>query len=914
MEKKVVLAKAQKLLDDPQANIIDLKDCAAQLAEIEEFKLSRKLFARAMLKDPGAVVDDLTDLAEKLKNDLEFGVARKLLLKATHQEPGKVRLKQRLALCIYKDEELLPAKRFADALKVLEEIGLRDKDTRDTETLCLGGAVYKRMWEHGGQMEHLYESLFFYRAAHDRNPEQDLGYGGVNAAYILQILASRARAAARRSGTKDIEAQKYESQAAELRQAVIDELTRFLEGKPDLENENWFLVTLAEAYFGQQNYGEAANWLARSANLGNKVSEWERQTTFRQLVATARLQGKALPAEKSDPGTWDAPWQALRSLLEEGTEAALSCYRGKVGLALSGGGFRASLFHIGVLARLAEMDVLRSVEVLSTVSGGSIVGAHYYLEVQKLLEAKADGDITREDYVEIVKRLQKNFLNGIEYNLRTRTAANFIDNIKMIFSKTYSRTHRIGGLFENYIYSKVDDDHPQGRHRQMNDLLVAPQGAEGGFKPKFLNWRRKAKVPVLLLNATSLNSGHNWQFTASWMGEPPGVMGTEIDKNMRYRRLYYWEAPTAELQKFRLGNAVGASACVPVLFEPIAIEGLYPDKIVQLVDGGVHDNQGVAGLLDEGCTFILCSDASGQMDDKDKPSNGLLGVPMRTSSILMDRVREAQYQDLRDRLDSRSIQGLFFIHTKQELPVSPLDWVDCQDPSESAPKDRTKTSYGVDYDLQEKLSLIRTDLDSFTEVEASALMCSGYLMTRHEFQQLQDKHRKSGEPGTWGDFDVSAATRWEDWPFLDLKDLMKLPEQDPNPARRDLGLQLKVAAARAFKIWQLNPFLKYFKWVLAGAAALFMIWLIWRYWATPLGTVGKLILVLLPVLAGFISPLVKWVFTPDKASRSLIQKIGFALFGALAANIHIYIFDRMFISRGKLDRLLKKDPRISKNE
>ena len=36
-----------------------------------------------------------------------------------------------------------------------------------------------------------------------------------------------------------------------------------------------------------------------------------------------------------------------------------------------------------VLARLAEMDVLRSVEVLSTVSGGSIVGAHYYLEVKK---------------------------------------------------------------------------------------------------------------------------------------------------------------------------------------------------------------------------------------------------------------------------------------------------------------------------------------------------------------------------------------------------------------------------------------------------------------------------------------------------------------------------------------------------
>ncbi len=869
---------------------------------------------RKLLGDPEAKINDLNAMAEDLKDGLEFGLARKLFAKATELEPATLKFKQRLALCTYKDEELLPATRFADALKILEKIGLRDKDTRDSETLCLGGAVYKRMWEYAGQMEHLYESLFFYRAAHERNPEQDLGYGGVNAAYILQILASRARAAARRSGTKDIEAQKYDAQAAELRQAVIDELTQFLKNKPDLEKENWFLVTMAEAYFGQGNYGEAANWLARSANLGNKVSEWERQTTFRQLVATARLQGSALPAEKSDPGTWDASWQALRSLLGEATEAALSCYRGKVGLALSGGGFRASLFHIGVLARLAEMDVLRSVEVLSTVSGGSIVGAHYYLEVQKLLETKADGDITREDYVEIVKRLQKNFLQGIKHNLRTRTAANFIDNLRMIFSRAYSRTHRIGGLFEKHIYSGVSDGHPEGRPRLMNELLVEPEGVKGVFKPKFSNWRRKAKVPVLLLNATSLNSGHNWQFTASWMGEPPGVMGTEIDKNTRYRRLYYQQAPTDELKKFRLGSAVGASACVPVLFEPVAIPDLYSDKIVQLVDGGVHDNQGVAGLLDEGCTFILCSDASGQMDDKDKPSNGLLGVPMRTSSILMDRVREAQYQDLSARLDSRSIQGLFFIHTKQELPVSPLDWVDCQDPSGPATPAKTTTSYQVDHDLQMKIASIRTDLDSFTEVEAYALMCSGYLMTRQEFHQLQEQHMKSGQPGTWGDFDVSATTQC-DWPFLKLENLMKLTEDDRNQARQDLGLQLKVAASRAFKIWQLNPFLKYFKWVLAGAAAIFMIGLIWKYRATPLGgTLGGLILAISLAAAAFVSPVLKWIFTPDKASRSLIQKIGFALFGALAANIHIYIFDKMFISRGKLDRLLKKDPIISKNE
>ena len=38
---------------------------------------------------------------------------------------------------------------------------------------------------------------------------------------------------------------------------------------------------------------------------------------------------------------------------------------GKLGIALSGGGFRASLFHIGVLAALAEKDELRKIEIIS---------------------------------------------------------------------------------------------------------------------------------------------------------------------------------------------------------------------------------------------------------------------------------------------------------------------------------------------------------------------------------------------------------------------------------------------------------------------------------------------------------------------------------------------------------------------
>jgi predicted acylesterase/phospholipase RssA len=123
-----------------------------------------------------------------------------------------------------------------------------------------------------------------------------------------------------------------------------------------------------------------------------------------------------------------------------------SAFAGKIGLALSGGGFRAALFHIGVLARLAECVLLRRIEYFSCVSGGSIIGAHFYLELRKLLTEKPDDAITRADYVQIVQKVEKDFLDGVQRNIRTRVAAEWLTNLKMIFLPNYSRTIRVGEL------------------------------------------------------------------------------------------------------------------------------------------------------------------------------------------------------------------------------------------------------------------------------------------------------------------------------------------------------------------------------------------------------------------------------------------------------------------------------------
>lgn len=837
-----------------------------------------------------------------LKAEFKFGLARKLLSSAIDAFPGDLWLRQQLALCTYKDEELFPAKRFADALAELEDIGLNDPANTDAETLALGGAVYKRWWEYGGQLENLYLALNFYRAAWERNPEQDRGFGGINAAFILQLLASRAQSAANRCRTSSSEAAKFLADAEGLRRAVIAGLTARMKKDPSLAEANWFLVTLAEACFGSGDYAQAGQWLAKSKALA--VPEWERRNTVRQLVAIARLQGFQLPAEDSDPAQWAPPWQAISQLLDEEGGAALSCYRGKVGLALSGGGFRASLFHLGVLARLAEMDVLRSVEVLSTVSGGSIVGAQYYLEVKRLLETKVDREISREDYIELVRRLQRDFLEGIQKNIRMQAVGDFKKNVAMIFFKSYSRSHRLGELYEKLLFEKVDDGHPAGSPRYMDQLLIRPPG-ESGFHPAFSNWRRRAKVPVLLLNATSLNTGHNWRFTARSLGEPPGMLGAEVDKNARYRRLWYRQAPTDAVKRYRLGYAVAASACVPGLFEPLALEELYPDKVVRLVDGGVHDNQGVQGLLDEGCSVVLCSDASGQMDDLDKPKDGIPSVVLRSNSILMDRVREAEYQDLAGRLDSRALQGLFFIHLKKDLPTQPQDWIGCQDPTPDAPPGGG-LPYGVDAAVQARIAAIRTDLDTFSEVEAYALMCSGYLMAEQQCRELQGRHEKNGEPGTWGGYRVQAGR--EKWPFLELAPLMG-PAPGRAAGRSDLELQLSVAASKAFKIWRLDPGLKMKSGLLLAAAGILLLAMIWLNRGLPLlppaVTIGSTFAALLLAAGVALVPAMRW-FSAGKALRGIGRNLLIALVGSFAAWIHLRHFDRMFLERGRLSRLLNR--------
>jgi NTE family protein len=132
----------------------------------------------------------------------------------------------------------------------------------------------------------------------------------------------------------------------------------------------------------------------------------------------------------------------------------------KLGLALSGGGFRASLFHIGVLARMAELDLLRHVSVLSTVSGGTIIGAYYYLKVKDLLEGRGHrrnpkAVPSRQAYINIVEEIEEDFLRAVQTNLRMQLLLDPFKNSRMLLSDDYSRSDRIAELYNEHFYQPL---------------------------------------------------------------------------------------------------------------------------------------------------------------------------------------------------------------------------------------------------------------------------------------------------------------------------------------------------------------------------------------------------------------------------------------------------------------------------
>lgn len=411
------------------------------------------------------------------------------------------------------------------------------------------------------------------------------------------------------------------------------------------------------------------------------------------------------------------------------------------GLALSGGGFRAALFHIGVLARLAELDLLRQVKILSTVSGGTLVGVCYFLHVKELLEKSSNETITREDYIAIVSMMCREFLRDVQKDLRARAYGHF--NVWRSSSETF------GLLCEKHLYPRsilqTDGLAPKKQRPCMTDLKIKSQDGPN------------AKVPDLWINATSLSTGQQWVFTPAKMGtitlsESPSLWrklyGDGDSTPSEFKALLmclegtveYSKLPSA-LSTFPVGRAVAASACVPGIFPPITL-GFRPFGIgtamIHLVDGGVIDNLGLRPLALARCRSTLVSDASapGSPDIQGVSKSALKGLWGSLGALL-------------------SFSQAASLQLWKEFPGRKESGGDSKDVLVSLPKFRGPIG-GVHDSVVEAIRQIRTDLDVFTDLEGYALMYAGYQIASSELRQ--QGYQIANEP--------SGPDNAEPWPFL----------------------------------------------------------------------------------------------------------------------------------------------------
>lgn len=577
----------------------------------------------------------------------------------------------------------------------------------------------------------------------------------------------------------------------------------------------------------------------------------------------------------------------------------------KLGLALSGGGFRASYFHIGVLAQMAEQGLLRDVEVISAVSGGSIIGALYYLHVKKLLESKPDAEVEDQDYINLVKRIETDFKKATDRNIRLLTFADFQSNLKMARAN-YSRSDRISELYNAYLYRDVLNN--VSDPVQMRELKIHPPGEPEDFHPRTGNARRKAKVPVLNINASVLNNGQDWQFTAQNMGEPLGDDDVEklpetVTPADIYRRAPSYADIALHQQNFELGHAVGASACVPGLFPPLAVSGLYQigeeDIRIQLVDGGIYDNQGIEALLWARCTHFIVSDASLQLEVENEPRTDTLPVLLRAADcVTPDRLRSETLDNL---FDTFGRGKTAFMHLRKDLGIRKIPWIDqdgkpVEDNKSSMDKKPRKVpipeDFGVASEVQALLSNVRTDLDAFTEVEAYSLMLDGYRMSVPELNTFRSDNG----------FGAAQAQPAADWSFLAIAPQIVKPSED-------YLSQLKVSGLRFGKAMMLIPALS----ALIMLLILLLLVILWPYLKLlleiriPLSAIAVLI-----VVVAVYQYLMKWekmfeFLIPVRLAVDAVKRIVLNVAPALLLMPVIWIYLRLinplYLWRGRVDNL-----------
>jgi NTE family protein len=308
----------------------------------------------------------------------------------------------------------------------------------------------------------------------------------------------------------------------------------------------------------------------------------------------------------------------------------------KVGLALSGGGYRAAAFHLGTLKKLNKMGILKKVDVISTISGGSITGAfycswegdfdHFYNELYKKLQSK-----------NVIRNILLSWL-GLRFLLFLLV---FIGSFFFLFTcrpwlflviiviliilllkfqfRFFPISKRIEEIYDLFFFNKMT----------LDQLPEHPQ---------------------LVIGSTNLQTARLFYFSRDRMQDSTYEF---LDDPVRFNT-----------KGFPLANSVMASSCVPFAFTPITIDKAYFQDQGEaecyhpmLVDGGVYDNQGIHKLMQHGrynCPFVITSDAGAGSAGELRFRN-TFALLVETMNVFMSRIKNVQM--MRNVYDNASTAG-----------------------------------------------------------------------------------------------------------------------------------------------------------------------------------------------------------------------------------------------------------------
>jgi predicted acylesterase/phospholipase RssA len=374
----------------------------------------------------------------------------------------------------------------------------------------------------------------------------------------------------------------------------------------------------------------------------------------------------------------------------------------KIALCLSGGGFRAMLFHLGVIRRLARAGRLADVVRIDSVSGGSILAAHV---------AHHWAEYCREGNAETVSRP---LVDLAQRDLRGR-----IVRRRLLFLLCgMPLIRRVVGLVSPAIARQL--------RLRVTDLLEREYSTVYEGEPlQALCPTGDPPPPEIYLHTTSLTLGQPCAFAIRRPDRRQSGLATFLIGRASHTDLSGADGGTKALtaDSVPIALAVAASSAFPPMFQPVELTAdVLGDPNLPgpqaLTDGGVFDNLGVHWQLGDrpAVDFTLVSDADGGLVPNTASGfRSILTRNIRSSDILMFRnavlLRSAAGLDL---ANPEARRAHAFGATAQTIAI--------------APTDPLKHDLFGGPQKQEALRDVRTDLDAFSDVETSHLLAHGWAV------------------------------------------------------------------------------------------------------------------------------------------------------------------------------------------